>query len=170
MTAPAPTLSIADLVAIPKTVARAFRTSTRDAEHVRLDLELAASCPGTFHVFVRVLRALSESFSIGLRYEAQPGDTVLLRVNGDHGRHRNPDGGFLIEGPHVHSFVPPSRDAPPRPAAEARWAWPLPTENLALPRAWSTFQRAVALTSTAEVDRKIARLYTELSQLPLGIP
>ena len=168
MTKPGAPLSVADLLAIPKTVSRTFRISTHDPEHARLDIELAAACLGAFHVYVRVLRALNENFSVGLRF-CQPGagDTVLLRVNGDHGRHRNPDGGMIAEGPHVHSFRFPLRDQAPRPGSEARWAWPLPADHLALPRAWRTFCALVTLTSDAKVDRRIAKLYASSAQLPL---
>jgi hypothetical protein len=34
-----------------------------------MDIKLQADVAGTFYVYVRVLRALSENFSIGLRYE-----------------------------------------------------------------------------------------------------
>jgi hypothetical protein len=168
VTTPGPSVSVATLLSIPKTIARTFRTATHDPEHARLDLELAATCPGNFHVYVRVLRALSENFSVGLRFSAPgTGETVLLRVNGDHGAHRNPDGGMIAEGPHVHSFRSPQRDQAPRPGADARWAWPLAPDHLALPTAWHTFCVLVALTTDAKVDRKIARLYASLAQLPL---
>jgi hypothetical protein len=160
--------SVADLLAIPKTVSRVFRVSTQDAEHARLDIELAAACAGAFHVYVRVLRALNENFSVGLRLvQTGVGDTVLLRVNGDHGGHRNPDGGAIAQGPHVHTFRAPLRDQPPRPGADARWAWPLPADHLALPTAWRTFCALVALTSCAKVDRKVAKLYASSAQLSL---
>ncbi|MGH7271775.1 MAG: DUF6978 family protein [Polyangiaceae bacterium] len=168
MIQPPPVFSIADLLAVPKTIARTFRVSTQDPENARIDLELEAAYPGSFHVFVRVLHALGENFSMGLRFAA-PGavDTVLLRVNGDHGGHRNPDGGWIEEGPHVHSFRSPARDQPPRPDSQPRWAWPLPPDHLALPTAWSTFCRLTALASDTKVDRKISTLYASSVQLHL---
>ncbi|MGA2447163.1 MAG: hypothetical protein ABTD50_00650 [Polyangiaceae bacterium] len=171
MTSPDSAASVAELLAIRKTVSRVFRASTRDMEHARLDLELAAECSGRFHVFVRVLRALSENFSVGLRYaSAGTGETVLLRVNGDHGSHRNPDGAMILEGPHLHSYRPPLLGQPPRPSAHARWASPLPPDHLALPTAWRTFCGQIALAPDAKVDRTIATLYASLAQLPLPGP
>jgi hypothetical protein len=168
MTTPPSVVSVAELLAIPKTVLHTFRASSHDPDHARLDLELEAACPGTFHVFVRVLFALNENFSVGLRFAAPgAGDTVLLRVNGDHGSHRNPDGGVIGEGPHVHSFQSPVRDQAPGPGTEARWAWPLPPDHLALPTAWRTFCGLIALTSTTKVDRRIVTLYASTAQLPL---
>ena len=165
-----PTLpTIADLIATPKAVEKVLRASSECPENVRLDVELESEIDGRFFVFVRVLRALNENFSIGLRYELPGfGAVVLLRVNGDHGGHKNPDGGFILDGPHVHSFRTPLRDAPPRAGAEARWAWPLPAEHLALPTAWRTFCSLISLTSSSKVDKKIRGLYTSTAQLPLG--
>jgi hypothetical protein len=145
--------TIADLIAAPKAVKKVLRASGEASENVRLDVALESELDGQFFVFVRVLRALNENFSIGLRYElAGFGNVVLLRVNGDHGGHKNPDGGLIPEGPHVHSFRPPLREAPPRAGAEARWAWPLPADHLALPTAWRTFCDLVSLRSTAKVN------------------
>lgn len=161
--------TIAELIAAPKAVEKVLRSAGESPENLRFDIALSSGLEGQFFVFVRVLRALNESFSIGLRYELGGfGNVVLLRVNGDHGGHRNPDGGFIREGPHIHTFRPPLRDKPPRAGAEARWAWPLPAEHLALPTAWRAFCQLVSLTSTAKVDKKIARLYTSTAQLPLG--
>lgn len=166
---PAAPDTIASLIAVPKTVHRPFRALSQDPENARLDLELAAATPGRFFVFIRVLRALSENFSIGLRYE-EPGlgVLVLLRVNGDHGRHQNPGGSVIPDGPHIHTFRSPARDAPPRPRAEAKWAWPLPADHLALPTAWRTFCGLVSLDSTTKIDKKVGALYASLIQLPLG--
>lgn len=161
--------TVASLIAMPKAIEKTFRVQAQDPEHARLDLQLSASIAGTFFVFVRVLRALNENFSIGLRYEeAGFGNVVLLRVNGDHGPHRNPDGGRIAEGPHIHTFRSPARDAAPRSGAEAKWAWPLAAEHLALPVAWRTFCSQVCLESDTKVDKKIATLYTSLAQLSLG--
>jgi hypothetical protein len=164
-------ISVADLLAFPKKVSRVFRASTRDIEHARLDLELAAECPGRFHVFVRVLRTLSENFSVGLRYfSAGAGETVLLRVNGDHGSHRNPDGAIILEGPHLHSFRPPLLNEAPRPSTHLRWASPLPPDHVALPAAWRTFCGQIAFIPDSKVDRIIGKLCASLAQLPLPGP
>jgi hypothetical protein len=161
--------TIAALIAAPNGVQKVLPASGENPENIRLDVALKSELDGQFFVFVRVLRALNENFSIGLRYELGGfGSVVLLRVNGDHGGHKNPDGGVISEGPHVHTFRSPQRDRPPRAGAEARWAWPLPADHLALPTAWRTFCGLVALVSNAKVDKKIAALYTSTAQLSLG--
>jgi hypothetical protein len=161
-----PVLTVASLIAMPKTIEHLGPLRTKEPDHVRLDIELAAAAPGRFVVFVRVLRALSENFSIGLRYEeAGLCNTVLLRVNGDHGSHRNPDGSYFPEGPHVHTFRNPARELPPRSGAEAKWAWPLPPEHVSLIRAWKTFSSLVFLSEDTKVDKRIYSLYTSLAQL-----
>jgi hypothetical protein len=136
--------------------------------YLRLEIHLEAAAPGQFRVFVRILRALSENFSIGLCYsEPAQADAVILRVNGDHGSHRNPDGGMIAQGPHVHGFRGPRRDAPPQPGAEARWAWPLPPDHLSLPIAWRSFCREASVGSNEKVDKKMVKLHASLSQLAL---
>lgn len=163
-------LTITALLAAPKTIARTFRVRSQAPEHARLDLELASSIDGTFFVFVRVLRALSENFSIGLRYEERTlGNVVLLRVNGDHGRHRNADGATIAKGPHVHSFRAPMREAPPRPGAEGSVGLAARLEPPRTSCGVATFCGLVALESTTKVDTSIAALYSSFAQLPLGL-
>jgi hypothetical protein len=163
-----PLPNVASLLAVPKRVERILPLRLKDAEHARFDVALSAPVVGRFVVFVRVLRALNENFSIGLRYEAADfGSTVLFRVNGDHGSHRNPDGSYFSEGPHVHTFRSPARELPPRSGAETKWAWPLEPQNLSLPCAWKTFSSLVFLDQDAKVDKQIQTLYTSLAQLQL---
>jgi len=158
--------SIAELIACPKTISKAVQANDDDPKHHRLDLVLKSEAPGKFQSFIRVKRAMKEHFSIGLRYLDDEGaHVVLLRVNGDHGRHRNPDGGLILSGPHVHGFRGPLRELPPQDRVEARWAWPLPADHLALPVAWRTFCSLVHLESERKYDRKVAELYTSWRQL-----
>lgn len=159
-------LSIESLIATPKAIAKRIRNKNDDPVHARLDLLLESELPGKFYAFVRVRRALKENFSIGLRYlDGDGGDIVLLRVNGDHGKHRNPDGGILAFGAHVHGFRGPIRELPPRNRGEAKWAWPISPDHLALPVAWRTFCVLAQIESAQKVEREVAKLYTSLSQL-----
>jgi len=127
-------LSVADLIARPKTIAAKIRGDGDDPVHARLDLALDSDAPGKFQAFLRELFDRAPLL-VGRRR----GDAILIRVNGDHGRHRNPDGGLILSGPHVHGFRGPTLELPPRNRAEPRWAWPIAPDHLALPMAWRTF-------------------------------
>jgi len=159
-------LSIADLIVRPKTIAAKIRGDGDDPVHARLDLALDSDTPGRFQAFVRVKRVLKENFSIGLRYlDDDGGDAILIRVNGDHGGHRNPDGGVILSGPHVHGFRGPTLELPPRNRAEPRWAWPIAPDHLALPMAWRTFCDLANVRSERKFEREVAKLYTSSRQL-----
>lgn len=59
---------------------------------------------GRFVVFLRINDRLMESFTLGLRYqEPKMEPAVLIRVNGGHGMHGNPDGTVIEDGPHLHA-------------------------------------------------------------------
>ncbi len=154
--------TIVDLLAATKTVIGKGRRSVLQGS-ARLDFRLKSGLDGRFHAFVRVNERLSEHFSIGLRYEADFGH---LRVNGDHGAHRNPDGLLITTGPHVHMFRAPARDQAPKDGAEPKWAWPLPPDTVALNVAWRTFRDLASVTSTGDADRKVAAMYAASAQLP----
>lgn len=163
--------TIEQLVAWPKTVSGTARSRTDDASY-RLDVPLVSSAPGSFRVFVRILRDLAEHFSMGLAYRTAPGaqETVLIRLNGDHGHHKNPDGGQIESGPHLHFFIPPLLLEPPPPGAKHKWAWPLPPEFVSAQLAWPKFCEHASVVSTSKVDRSIRKLYRAAAQttIPLG--
>ena len=169
MTEPTP-LTIRELLDAPKRVGRVLRTSGQDPEHSRLEIRVDAEVSGHFLVFVRVLRALPENFSFGLRYVAvDAGETVLLRVNGDAHAHKNPDGSFFSATPHIHSFRGAMLLAPPRPEAQTKWAWPISINHIILSNAWAFFCAMTHLTSTKRIDARIRKLRgapTQLSLLP----
>lgn len=159
-------ISIAELIATPKTITETLRNKGNDPVHARLELSLTSEVPGKFQAFLRVKRALQENFSIGLRYFDDDGrDVILFRVNGDHGRHRNPDGGLIASGAHVHGFRGPMRELPPRNGAEARWAWPISPDHLSLMVAWRTFCVLANLESERKFERAVGKLYTPPRQL-----
>jgi hypothetical protein len=57
-----------------------------------------------FRVFIRILEALQEDFSIGLDYIDKQGKSLcLIRCNGKHGQHRNHQPGAVpFEDFHIH--------------------------------------------------------------------
>ncbi|OQW93437.1 MAG: hypothetical protein BWK79_11145 [Beggiatoa sp. IS2] len=57
-----------------------------------------------FRVFIRILEALQEDFSIGLDYIDKQGKSFcLIRCNGKHGLHRNHQPGAIpFDGFHIH--------------------------------------------------------------------
>ena len=68
-----------------------------------VELTVASDIKGALISYIRINVELPESFSIGLRYHPKAGaPTVLLRVNGDHGPHKNPDRSRFFEGSHIH--------------------------------------------------------------------
>lgn len=96
---------IAELIACEKHI---VGTSTKSLAvrqgNKRRSLTLRASSDDhRFEVFMRQLIALPEEYSVGLvyrtRYAHDP--IVLLRFNGDHGYHKNPDRS-VISGQHIH--------------------------------------------------------------------
>lgn len=162
-------LTVAEILSLPKRVVKARVLHTENDADARLDVEVRPSqgaIPGKLIVFLRVPVALHERFSIGLRFSPQNAEpTVLVRVNGDHSGHKDPHGGRIDAGPHLHEFKPPLRSSAPVPGARAKWAWPLPPENLAVPTAWRTFCRRANLASTPLVDAKVRSFYLPMGQL-----
>jgi hypothetical protein len=159
--------AVTDLLAIPKYARWPPRRKVKSKFlHRELDIPLDAEADGEFTVFLRLHTRYLEMFSIGLRY-ATPGqrDVVLIRVNGDHGSHKNPDG-TIVSGPHLH--MPTVNQDP----TELRSKGPATAASLDprcnnLPAAWSKFRELISLSPQAEVDRLVVRLYLVGSQLSL---
>ena len=121
-------------------------------------------------VYVRRDTDLAEDFSIGLRYE-QPGSRrpiVVLRFNGDHGGHRNPNGTRIDEGPHVHApTVEELRlavdEAEFRPHGP-RYATASPPGLAHFPAAWDAFCQAAGIAENPEVAAYFQRRNNQLQQ------
>lgn len=98
-------MTIGELLDAPKVLAGSARRKAKSYPGYHdLDIEAQSSSGGRFIVFIRVNAALIESFSIGLRWVGEEvGGLVLLRLNGDHGGHANPDGSRFEEGAHLHA-------------------------------------------------------------------
>jgi hypothetical protein len=126
-------------------------------------IRLDAKTPG-LSAFVTVNVRLAELFSIGLRYDSpDSGTVVVLRVNGDHGRHKNPNG-EIIRGPHLH--IPDAGALDTRPSAGYRllFAEPLPPENRILTKAWALFCSRANVLPNENVAKALSRLHTDVAQ------
>lgn len=162
----------ADLIALAKRVGLTSRPRVKpNLGHVELTmgLEVDAESPedGAFEVRVRMNRRLSECFSLVLLYRDAEGAIVtLLRVNGSHGGHTNPDG-IRIDGPHVHALGPDDINAGARPDARAKWAFPVDVIHNRIDFAWVLFRQLASIQSTTGIDSKIGKMQTEGAQLAL---
>lgn len=162
------TRSVAELIDIPK-YGRAVRQVPKKLGHAQLNVAAEAEDGTKFAVFVRVLIDLPESFSIGLAVLHPNGNTILFRLNGDHGDHGN-DPDDVFDGPHIHQPTDAQRAAPPAPGTKPRFA-----VQITMPVApslgmfWPMFKDAVHLHVDNKVDRKISKIYKDLAQEDLGL-
>jgi len=100
--------TISDVLQAKKTVLWPARSKVKSPGTQR-DVDLELDCPlagmkGRLVLYVRVNTLLSDLFSIGLRLEMpRAAPSLLVRLNGGHGPHRNPDGSMIEMGqPHIH--------------------------------------------------------------------
>lgn len=111
---------------------------------------------------------LPESFSIGVVFRDQGAANVLLRVNGDHGTHKNPDG-VVVEGPHVHLPWGPQLDEelPEEPWKDGPpFAVPLFVEEFRLFDAWALLGTIANIVNAREAEEKMRRASQRLD--PIG--
>jgi hypothetical protein len=123
---------------------------------------------GTFVVFLRVNDVLTESFSLGLRYQEKGiAPVVLLRVNGDHGEHPNPDGS-KVRGPHLHAPTAEERLSPP---PEDDWstgphtALSIGPEHHHLATAWNLLCSEARIAPNETMSKFMAEENGKLNQL-----
>ena len=161
--------TVGELLALPKSVVLPAKPKAKaNQAHREIDLEVQASgAPGHFLVYVRVNVHLAESFSIGLRYHAVGKEaSQLLRLNGDHGGHQNPDGSRLEEGPHLHAPTPDEASQEPAQHFEPRMATPVvAAQAISLPDAWLFFCQAAKIgnpASAADVLKQMQGLQLAL--------
>ena len=151
------------LIELTKRVTTVKARQKNRVSHKELDLQVSADDPGEFSIFVRVNAALAESFSIGLKYDAAQMKTcVLLRVNGDHGQHRNRDGA-IVEGAHVHFPSPSELISLPSAGFQVQDATAVPKAAL-LPQAWAIFCQIAHVQPAPEIAKAIGRLHTSGAQ------
>ena len=141
--------------------------------HRAWNATLAADMPGMFVAFIRINCALAEDFSVGLRYHPEVGSPcVLLRVNGDHGMHGNPDG-TVLSGPHVHAPTPAELGLlvtpglwPEGPRHATTWA----PQTLTILAAWNELAGRGTIAATPDGLQRIARLSAASGQAELPFP
>lgn len=139
--------------------------SKASPSHEAHDVAIETEADGRLHVFIRVNRAIPESFSVGLVYSAEGlRDRILVRVNGDHGSsHRNPDGTLLANTSHIHGHPEARQDWDvSQLGLEAKHAAPVESP-LTLPRAWEILCAAVNIVDDAGVSRLLWHLHATLA-------
>lgn len=151
-------VTVGDLLIAPKRVlAKHLRRKNKThPSHLEWNAELESAVIGTFTISVRVNKVLPESFSIVLRFAPEAGaPSVLVRVNGDHGPHKDPDGKVLAGGPHIHAPTAAERALPLKPGQ-----WPqgpqyveaLDPSCLAPRMAWQKMTEAAAIERAPTVE------------------
>jgi hypothetical protein len=165
--------TVGELLALPKTVP-GDPPRPREVSHYghrgwNIKVSAAGAAPGEFKAFLRVNSKLPEQFSIGLVYE-EPGivPVVLVRVNGDHGRHPNPDGTVIEEGPHIHAPNDAERLLPPPARAWSNgpaMATALGPDHNHLAIAWKRFAQEVTISENSDISGFMSGVHEKLSQL-----
>jgi len=155
-------VTIRDVLLAPKTVVLPVRLRTKsNPAHRAWDLSLASSIAGDLAVYFRVNVMLPEDFSVGMRHKppSSPAN-VLIRVNGDHGHHKNPDGYKFSFGAHVHM---PTQGQLDGLVLTANWpegppyAAPLPDATISLRQAWQLLVSATNIQTTQQVENMVLR-------------
>ena len=155
-------------VMAPKRVtSRRPRVSTRGLNvEVDLAIEWAGGGPGRFTTYVRQQTDLMEKFSVGLRWEMpRRGDVHIVRVNGQHGPHQNPDGSVVADCMHAHYWrlaEPPLMDRQPK------WAVALPgNRRCNVAGAWDALCAIANISCDPTIDRVVNDLLKQASQTDL---
>ena len=125
------TFSARQLIALPKRFGSKMPAVGSGPSDTQIDFRLTCDCPGQMWLHVRINRTLHENYSVILEYRPTSGpSTMLARVNGDHGLHKNADG-TIVSGPHLHLFPDENMDQRPAPpVSKLRRASPLPADFL----------------------------------------
>jgi hypothetical protein len=167
-------MTIRELLALPKKAhAPGRRKKKSHAAHRAWDLSLSvdAEIDGALIAYIRLSIDLPESFSIGLRYQPLAGSpTVLLRVNGDHGPHRNPDGFRFLEGSHIHEPMESDLDLPVSASSWAEgppFAFVLKPQILRLAEGWHIFCERATIAKAEDIRRIIAKMASGDEQMEL---
>lgn len=162
-------LTTYELICIAKSVKWPPKPKNKShPSHHECDIEFASAAPGKLVGFVRANSMLSESFTIGLRYHAANlAPSILLRVNGDHGRHPNPDGTEVTSGPHLHTPSYGHLHLPPDPTQREEWAVPLDPSCTHLPAAWRIFCETANVTPDHRIAKLLAAVHASGAQLDL---
>jgi len=151
--------SIIELVELPKVLVFPPRPRVKKhPSHQEFDLQLEADDPGTFRLIVRGSGELFESFSLVLLYQrAGLRGTPLLRVNGDHGYHTNPDGTRIECVPHMHMHTYGELLSAPADG-HPEHAIPLPATINTPAQAWPIFREASHINDDPRMAKHLARV------------
>ena len=128
---------IAALIAEPKSYSGKAQTWRQKLGHAEMDFELNGGSGSEFILLLRKRLDDEGDFSVGIRWKRNgEEDVILLRMNGDHGGHRNPIEGTAFDGgAHVHRATARYIDAGKRaehfaePTAEYA-TWPEALEHM----------------------------------------
>lgn len=160
-------MTVADLLAEPKAFGSGMQKKAKSNKvQLEWDVKLLAACPGEFIAYVRVPSNLPEEWSVGLRY-AMSGErpAVLLRMNGNHGAHMNPDRSRFSHGPHIHR---PMEIELARPLATGQWPeGPKYAEVLApkfqhIVNGWHELCERANITSAPWIDSVLVSIATSV--------
>jgi hypothetical protein len=155
--------TIRELIELPKRVRQTRPRAVSHPSHKSVNVELIADAPGTLLGIIRVNQRMIESFSCILRYDPPKGRPVLLlRVNGDHGPHKD-----IVGGPHAHVHAPERLDFPPEYGTEPDWGLIVDPDCRLLGHAWAEFCRRANVAHSEKMARLVAKLHTALAQATL---
>lgn len=136
-----------ELIALPKRMGvpnRPRLIGKNWQNHVRL----TADASGHFRAYFKL--NVYEFFSFGLLYRPSQRAkkwSTLLRLNGDHGPHRNPDGTRFDRGPHRHVWPEALLDLPPVPGDDPPHGIVLDDTHLGVDVAWHAFAAAAGIVN-----------------------
>lgn len=153
------------IVDAEKVVASKRFRSTVSSGSVRLRVKVSCpQLPGKCMVYVRLLQQLVENYSCILTYQPPFDEPIrVLRVNGPHGGHRNPDGRVLFV-PHLHRARPAREHVAPTPRLKIDHALDLEPRYRSLVFGWDLFCRTIKLAPHKRLAEVIGEMYSEVAQ------
>jgi hypothetical protein len=154
--------TIEDVLLAKKTVLFPARPKVKSPSTQRdVDLELDCQLPdlkARIVLYIRVNTLFTELFSIGLRLEMKgAAPSLIVRLNGGHGPHKNPDGTMIAMGqPHIHVPTPQELVSDFKSKVKLVKAEPVPCGDPA--SAWPFFESWARITP----DRRMTTLVTAM--------
>jgi hypothetical protein len=156
--------TISDLLLAKKTVSWPALQKVKSPP-TQLDVDFGLSCSlagltGRLVLYVRVNTLLSDLFSIGLRLEMpRRTPSLIVRLNGGHGPHRNPDGSMISRHqPHIH--VPTAKEMVADYTSKVKLEQADPVQYAQPTSAWPFFENWANITPDPKVATLIAKMCT----------
>lgn len=131
--------------------------------HVQLNLSVDSEIDG-LSIYLRLNTRLIELYSVGLWFQCSAKkSTVVLRVNGAHSAHRNPDGTALM-CPHLH--IPTEDEMPmaPHSAYDLKNAVSLGGECRFIYGGWDFFCQRVNVETNTAIAAVVSKMHTVAAQ------